>query len=86
MPKVIAREFGIKDMKLLPPHPDCCQECAARHEWWMPHNQESLFYQYKFFQEHDRWPTWTDALAHCPDDVKEAWIEALRQRGIEVES
>ena len=84
MPKVVVREFCIKDMKLLPPHPDCCQECAVRHDPEMPHNQKSLFYQYKFFQEHDRWPTWQDAMAHCPDDVKEAWIEALRQRGIEV--
>lgn len=84
MPKVVVRELGIKDMKLLPPHPDACQECAGKHDPEMPHNQQSLYYQYKFFQERDRWPTWVDAMAHCPDDVKHAWTEALRQHGVEV--
>jgi len=86
MPKTEAKvvHLGIKDMILLPAHPECCQECAVKHDPEMSHNQQSLYYQYHFFQEHDRWPTWVDAIAHCPDDVKAAWTEALRQMGVEV--
>ena len=77
-------ELGIKDMILLPPRPECCQECATKHDPALPHNQESLFYKYKFFQEHDRWPTWADAMAHCTPETKALWIKALAERGVEV--
>lgn len=63
---------------------DVCQECAVKHDPEMPHNQQSLYYQYKFYAKHGRWPTWADAMAHCSEGVREYWKLALRERGIEV--
>lgn len=62
-----------------------CPECAMVHDPAMPHNQQSLAYQYHFYDQNGRWPTWADAMAHCTEDVKEQWIAALKERGIEVE-
>lgn len=62
-----------------------CPECAVKHDPKMPHNRDSLAYQYKFYDEHGRWPTWMDAMAHCDEEMKQAWIEALREKGVVVE-
>lgn len=69
---------------LLPAAPDKCQECAVQHEPSQPHNQQSLFYQYRFYGQHGRWPTWADAMAHCEPDVRRQWIEELAKHGIVV--
>lgn len=61
-----------------------CPECEAVHDPAMPHNQQSLAYQYRFYDQNGRWPTWADAMAHCTEDVKEQWAAALKKRGIEV--
>lgn len=61
-----------------------CPECAVKHDPRMPHYRDSLTYQYKFYDQHGRWPTWADAMAHCDPAVKEAWIEGLRKHGVEV--
>lgn len=61
-----------------------CPDCAVKHDPRMPHNRDSLTYQYKFYDQHGRWPTWADAMAHCDPAVKEAWIEGLRKHGVEV--
>jgi hypothetical protein len=55
-----------------------------RHTPESPHNQQSLHYQYKFHERHGRWPTWADALAHCPEAIRADWTAALKKRGIEV--
>lgn len=47
-----------------------CPECAVKHDPWQPHNKDSLTYQYKFYDEHGRLPTWEDAMAHCDEDIK----------------
>lgn len=70
---------------LLPAPEGTCPECAVNHPPDQPHNQQSLFYQYHFYNENGRWPTWKDALAHCPDGIKDIWIQALSERGITVE-
>lgn len=57
-------------MMLLPPKEGSCPICATEHKPEMPHNQQSLYYQYRFYGIRGRWPTWADALAHCRDDVK----------------
>ena len=62
--------------------PGTCPECAVAHAPEQPHNQQSLTYQYKFYDQYGRWPTWDDALAHCPPGVKAYWIEELAKRGI----
>jgi len=74
----------VKAFALVPAAPGTCQECAVDHPPEAPHNRDSLFYQYKFYNKHGRWPTWEDALAHCEDVVKEAWRLALEQKGVSV--
>lgn len=71
---------------LLPAKKGTCPECATKHAPELPHNQQSLFYQYKFYNEHGRWPTWNDAMAHCADTVKELWTQTLKECGIEIEN
>ncbi len=62
---------------LLPCAPDVCQECAMDHPHENPHNQQSLYYQMRFHAQHGRWPTWTDAMAHCTEPVRQHWKQAL---------
>jgi len=62
-----------------------CPICATKHEKVQPHNQQSLAYQYKFYDKHGRWPTWKDAMEHCPEEIKEFWISELKKRGVEIE-
>lgn len=77
--KIVKKEF-----QLLPPAPDVCQQCAVDHPPDQPHNQQSLFYQIKFYNEHKRAPTWKDAIAHCSSEVKTAWAIELAKFGITV--
>lgn len=68
-------------LRLLPCAPDVCQECAIKHDPAEPHNKQSLYYQYKFYGEHKRWPTWSDAIAHCSPELREAWKNELLKLG-----
>lgn len=61
-----------------------CPICATKHHPKQPHNQQSLTYQYKFYDKNGRWPTWEDAMEHCPDEVKELWREELQNRGVKL--
>lgn len=61
-----------------------CPECASVHDPGQPHNRDSLTYQYKFYDQYGRYPTWADAMAHCTKEVKELWVQALGEKGIEV--
>ena len=67
--------------KMLPPPKDCCQICGVRHEPEQPHNQQSLYYQTAFHGMIGRMPTWADALAHCSDAIRTAWMEELKKMG-----
>jgi len=78
------RETRKADFMLMPPKPGVCQICATKHEPSEPHNQQSLYYQYRFYAEHGRWPTWEDAMAHCDEETKVAWKEALREHGVKI--
>lgn len=69
---------------LLPCAKDVCQECAVKHDPSQPHNQQSLHYQYKFYGDHGRWPTWTDAMAHCSPEIKATWTHELRKCGVKL--
>ena len=66
--------------KLLPPRPDVCQTCATKHEPAQAHNAQSLYYQYAFFSEKGRWPTWADAIAHCTPEIQAFWKAELTKR------
>lgn len=67
---------------LMPAQQGTCPECSVNHVPGYPHDQQSLFYQYKFYNDNGRWPTWEDAMAHCSEDVKEATRDVLKQHGI----
>lgn len=69
---------------LLPPPAGTCQECGRAHPVEAPHDAQSMYYQYAFYGQHDRWPTWADALAHCPDHIRMIWTDLLAMRGIDV--
>lgn len=71
-------------MRLLPPAPGKCQTCAVEHDPAQPHDQESLYYQTAFHQQHGRHPTWADALSHCDEETKRLWAEELREFGVQV--
>ena len=62
-----------------------CPECGRAHAEEMPHDQQSLAYQYKFYDQHGRWPTWADAMAHCMPEIKDLWAASLKEKGIDVE-
>ena len=74
----------IEGFTLLPAKPGTCQECAVDHDPSYPHNQQSLYYQYHFYAENQRWPTWEDAMAHCSDDMKTVWKDELRKEGVAI--
>lgn len=64
--------------------PGTCPMCAVKHDPAQPHNLQSLTYQYKYYDQHGRWPTWEDAMEHYLPEVKEYWITALREHGVEI--
>jgi len=71
-------------LQLLPPKPGTCPICATIHAPEMPHNQQSFFYQYKFHNEHGRFPTWKDAMYHCTAEMKTLWIKELTTYNINI--
>ncbi len=91
MKQIKVTEVPFTDAVILPPADGLCPECAVGHEPSMPHNRDSLHYQYKFRQDEERagrearWPTWLDAMAHCNDTMKAAWREQLESRGVNVD-
>lgn len=72
-------------MYMLPAPPGACPECYTAHDPALPHNQQSLSYQVRFHAAHGRYPTWTDAMAHCEPGLRAAWrerlIDLLREEG-----
>lgn len=62
----------VEQIKVLPPRPGVCKQCAARHAADQPHERDSLYYQVKFYRRFRRFPTWEDAMNHCSEEVKAA--------------
>lgn len=77
---VLKQQHGLT---LLPAAPGRCEACATTHEPHLPHNAQSLHYQYHFYDQHGRWPTWADAMAHCDEPMRELWRKALKERGVD---
>jgi hypothetical protein len=71
---------------MLPAAPGACPVCAANHDPTEPHNKQSLFYEISFYQQHKRFPTWADAMAHCTLEVQDVWTTELRNSGIALAS
>lgn len=70
---------------MLPAKKGTCAECAVDHRADQPHNAQSMFYQYRFYNEHGRWPNWLDAMANCADEVRSIWKLRLEEAGVDVE-
>lgn len=69
---------------MFPAAPGTCPKCAVDHSPEQPHNQQSLHWQYWFYNEHGRWPTWLDAMAHCTEEMKTLWRIELLKRGVQL--
>lgn len=82
MKPILGKHLGA--FSLLPAAPGTCPECAVAHPPELPHNQKSLFYQTKFYIDHNRYPTWEDAMGHCSEEMKAVWREELRKLGVVV--
>lgn len=65
--------------KIMPPRAGLCAICAHDHAAADPHNCQSMYYQYAFYAEFGRWPTWADALAHCALPMRAAWRLELQR-------
>lgn len=70
---------------IAPPKKGLCAVCAINHPAEFPHNQQSLYYQYFFYADHERWPTWADAIAHCSEEMKAHWKRELKANWSEPE-
>lgn len=73
-------------LQLQPPSPDRCQICADKHDSMQAHNAQNFYYQFRFNAEHGHSPTWNDALAHCPQNIKDTWHKRLAALGIDPNS
>jgi hypothetical protein len=62
--------------------PGTCEMCATAHKPEEPHNQQSLPWQYQFANKHGRWPTWADAIAHCPPEAQAKYKAFLVGKGV----
>lgn len=70
---------------MLPAKAGTCEWCAVDHTPEQPHDATSMFYQYRFFNEHDRWPNWIDAMAHCSEETKLQWRSHLETFDIDID-
>jgi hypothetical protein len=41
-------------------------------------------FMYDFYGKSGRWPTWSDAMAHCTPEMQAQWTTALGEMGIAV--
>lgn len=69
-------------LMLMPPPDDKCFFCAVEHEPEQPHDATSFYYQFYFNGKFKRAVTWSDAIAHCSEELKVAWKEALIEKGV----
>ena len=76
---------NIEEIKIRAPGPKLCPRCATAHAPGQPHDRDSLYYQNWFFKRNKRFPTWTDAMAHCSEEVKTTFTATLARRGVVIE-
>lgn len=79
------KKIGIGSLRLMPPKPGTCPECGGTHAAFQPHNRDSLYYRVRFWQKNGRWPSYADAMSHCPKDVQALWRSELTKLGIDME-
>jgi hypothetical protein len=75
-------------LRMMPGPPGTCPMCHVAHDPEEPHNQESLPYQMKFRSLKGRFPTWSDAMAHCTPEMQELWraniVSTMKKHGLEI--
>lgn len=69
---------------LMPAPPGVCSQCAKDHEPELPHDWQTLHWQYAFYAEYGRWPVIDDAFTHCTSEVHEAWRVLLLDHGVQI--
>ncbi len=79
------KKIGTGSLRLMPPKPGTCPECGAIHAEFQPHNRDSVYYRVRFRQKHGRWPSYLDAMAHCPEDIQKLWKLEMSKQGIDLE-
>lgn len=80
----MAKKLAPIDKMLFLSSPGRCEACGREHEPAHPHDMDSQSYARWFYAQHCRFPTWADAMAHCPDHEKEAWTWALKALEIDL--
>lgn len=68
-------EPALPTVHIAAPTKEVCPICAAYHHPDYPHNWHSLYYQMRFRQDHGRFATRDDAIAHCPKAVRDTLPE-----------
>lgn len=72
---------------MLPAGAGRCEICNHEHPPEFPHNAQTVFYQMRFYYENGgRWPSWADAIAHCPPEIKERWTRELEAMKVNIGS
>lgn len=71
---------------LMPAAKGTCEQCATKHDVLQPHNAQSMFYKYYFYNQHNRWPDWRDAMSHCSDLIKDHWRKELTRLGVNIDA
>ena len=67
---------------LLPTKDGTCEVCGREHASDQPHDKDSLYYQMRFQATYGRGAQWSDAVAHCPPDVRAFWKGELEKYGV----
>ncbi|MFN6560070.1 MAG: hypothetical protein RMY28_009700 [Nostoc sp. ChiSLP01] len=60
--------------------------CAVEHDVDQPHDATSFYYRFLFKNQYGRDVTWSDAMLHCPEEIRQLWTENLTKVGIDVNS
>jgi hypothetical protein len=71
---------------IIPPNDKKCPICAVEHHVDNPHDATSFYYRFLFKNQYGREATWSDAMLHCPGEIRRDWTERLTKVGIDVNS
>ena len=79
---VIYRPVGGK-LQLMPPAPHLCQVCGSDHGAGEAHDPTSVYYQYAFYENNGRYPSWRDSIAHLDAEHQQHWLDELAEQGLD---
>lgn len=67
----------LENILFFPPQNGECELCRVAHEPHLPHVVTSPHYIIRYYKDHGRYPTQEDAMDHCDEIVRVAWIHEL---------